>query len=146
MSLSDLASLGSFVSGAAVLVSLIYLSIQVRQTEKNQRALINESYVTRVSENIRWWSEPANRHLQAKVAAGETAFTTDEIMLLGTFFRLAVLSTQAVFQQNAAGLIDKYSYDSAMLSFKGWLSQPVYRALWLRMTATTSPEFCRVIS
>jgi hypothetical protein len=31
MSLSDLASLGSFVSGFAVLISLIYLALQVRQ-------------------------------------------------------------------------------------------------------------------
>jgi hypothetical protein len=31
MSLSDLAPLGSFVSGVAVLISLIYLSLQVRQ-------------------------------------------------------------------------------------------------------------------
>ena len=31
MSLSDLASLGSFVSGAAVLASLIFLTVQVRQ-------------------------------------------------------------------------------------------------------------------
>ena len=34
MSLSDLASLGSFVSGVAVLVSLIYLALQVRQPKK----------------------------------------------------------------------------------------------------------------
>jgi hypothetical protein len=38
MSLSDLASLGSFISGAAVLVSLIYLAIQVRQNTRNVRA------------------------------------------------------------------------------------------------------------
>ena len=42
MSLSDLASLGSFVSGVAVLISLIYLALQVRQTEKNQQSLMQQ--------------------------------------------------------------------------------------------------------
>ncbi|HEX3432128.1 MAG TPA: hypothetical protein VHT03_14710 [Rhizomicrobium sp.] len=42
MSLSDLASLGSFVSAFAVLASLVYLALQVRQAEKNQRAILNQ--------------------------------------------------------------------------------------------------------
>lgn len=50
MSLSDLASLGSFVSGFAVLVSLVYLALQVRQAEKNQRAVLNHGYITRVTD------------------------------------------------------------------------------------------------
>lgn len=47
MSLSDLAALGSFFSGFGVLVSLVFLYFQleqigsqVKQAEKNQRALI----------------------------------------------------------------------------------------------------------
>ena len=34
MALSDLASLGSFVSGVAVLISLEYLALQICQAEK----------------------------------------------------------------------------------------------------------------
>ena len=37
MSLSDLAALGSFVSGFAVLASLIYLALQTRQNVKHKR-------------------------------------------------------------------------------------------------------------
>jgi hypothetical protein len=54
MSLSDLASLGSFVSGIAVLLSLVFLyfqfrqvNLQVKQTEKNQQALIRQNRATR---------------------------------------------------------------------------------------------------
>ena len=43
MSLSDLASIGSLVSGVAVLGSLIYLALQVRQTDRNQQAAIRHS-------------------------------------------------------------------------------------------------------
>src|SRR5215469_15950492 len=54
MSLSDLASVGSLVSGVAVLVSLVLLYFQlrqlnqqVRQAERNQQASIRHSRVTR---------------------------------------------------------------------------------------------------
>ena len=47
MTLSDLAAIGSLVSGLAVLVSLVYVSIQIRQTERNQRALINQGAMAR---------------------------------------------------------------------------------------------------
>jgi hypothetical protein len=50
MSLSDLASLGSFVSGFAVLISLIYLSLQVRQTKRNQQIAIRHSRASRIVE------------------------------------------------------------------------------------------------
>ena len=51
MSLSDLASIGSFVSGIAVLASLIYLSLQVSQNTKHSRALIQQGRVTGITTN-----------------------------------------------------------------------------------------------
>lgn len=50
MSLSDLASLGSFISGIAVLTSLIYLALQVRQTKRNQQIAIRHTRASRVVE------------------------------------------------------------------------------------------------
>lgn len=55
MSLSDLEAIGSFINGLGVLVSLVFLyfqlrqvNLQVRQTEKNQQALIRQNRATRV--------------------------------------------------------------------------------------------------
>ena len=52
MSLSDLASLGSFVSGVAVLISLIYLSLQMRQNSKHTKALVTQNRAERVSSTL----------------------------------------------------------------------------------------------
>ena len=59
MSLSVLASLGSFVSGFAVLISLIYLALQVRQTERNQQISIRHSRVSRTVELHLALADPA---------------------------------------------------------------------------------------
>ena len=57
MSLTDLASLGSFISGVAVLLSLIFLyyqlrqlRAQVRQAEKYQQTLVKQARTSRVME------------------------------------------------------------------------------------------------
>lgn len=39
MSLSDLAAVGSLISGIAVFLSFIFLSLQLRQANRNQRQL-----------------------------------------------------------------------------------------------------------
>ena len=81
MSLSDLAALGSFVSGLAVLVSLIFLYFQlrqvnrqVRQSEKNQLALMNQGVINRTSDIIRFAAEPDINELSSRVIAATSTF------------------------------------------------------------------------
>jgi hypothetical protein len=62
MSLSDLAALGSFVSGVAVMVTLIFLLLQMRQANRNQRALMQRM---RSARNIETWF----KHLDIAIAA-----------------------------------------------------------------------------
>ncbi|MBV8977087.1 MAG: hypothetical protein JO261_11025 [Alphaproteobacteria bacterium] len=49
MSLSDLASLGTFISSFAVLISLIYLAKQITQNTKHTRALIQQGRVSGIA-------------------------------------------------------------------------------------------------
>ncbi len=58
MTLSDIASIGSLISGVAVLVSLAYLALQVRQTERNQRASIHQGASERSANLVLALSSP----------------------------------------------------------------------------------------
>src|SRR5262249_49846165 len=153
MSLSDLASLGSFVSGVAVLASLVFLFFQmrqmteqVRQSEKNQRAVVNQGLSTRASDNIRWLAESPVNELRTRVIAGDTTFTAEELRGVSMAFRLALNQTQDMYVQNKAGLMDPMMFENAILITKDhWLSRAVFRALWAREAATFVPEFRAVI-
>src|SRR5215469_14534496 len=115
MSLSDLASLGSFVSGAAVLISLIYVGYQIRQASKHQRALMNQGYFARVQENLHWLAAPVNNQLRARINAGETTFTEEELYLLNVVLRTTLLNVQDVYQQHQSGLLDTEVFESSTL-------------------------------
>jgi hypothetical protein len=152
VSLSDLASVGSFVSGVAVLASLVFLYLQMRhlgrqmaQSDKNQRAAINEAYAARASEGLRWGAEAANASLTARVNQGDQSFTAEELVRLGFAFRAQVLNALTAMQHYEAGLIDRASYDLVILSFKGHLTQPVNRVMWARQAAITPPSFSKVV-
>ena len=49
MTLADIADLSQVVASAAVVASLIYLAVQVGQSERNQRALIQQGRADRAT-------------------------------------------------------------------------------------------------
>jgi hypothetical protein len=139
MSLSDLASLGSFVSGLAVLVSLVFLYFQlgnlnrqVMQAETNQRAALSQGYSTRTTDTLHSFNQLPMNELLTRVDAGDTKFTAEELWALTRAFRIIIISAQDAYFQHQSGLLDKPTFDYAMAALRGWLTQPVYRALWLR--------------
>ena len=84
MTLSDLASIGSLISGVAVLISLIYLALQVRQSDRNQRTLLQQTASTRNAQGSARLTEPHLAELYAKAVHNDTNFTTAQVVQLAT--------------------------------------------------------------
>jgi hypothetical protein len=145
MSLSDLAAIGSLVSGLAVLVSLVYLSLQVRQTDKNQRALMNQGTVTRNTDIVMFQTEPHISVLTSRVTSGETEFSAEELNLLILRVRMTMLTAQDTYVQFKAGLVDQITLDNSNAVMRFVLSQPVYRALWKIARGSYAPEWAAVV-
>jgi len=145
MSLADLASLGSFVSGFAVLVSLVYLALQVRQAERNQRALINESIITRVSGMLLGLSQQPFAAALAKQQSGATDFSAEEIVQMNWAMRMRLLSLQDSILQHRNGLIDAITLENSVRAVGNTMLQPVERALWLRNRSTYASELAAFV-
>ncbi|HUO89200.1 MAG TPA: hypothetical protein VMU08_08495 [Rhizomicrobium sp.] len=141
MMLSDLASIGSFVSGVAVLISLIYLALQVRQAERNQRAALTQGYVNRAVDATCWFVENGIVDAMGRVMSGETEFTHDELNRLTAALRVIVLNAQDTYLAHAAGLVDQSIFDTAMIQLRSYLAQPVMRALWVISARAFAPAF-----
>ena len=103
MSLSDLASLGSIVSGFAVLVSLVYLSLQVRQAERNQRALMQQGRANRVSDNSFRVAEPGLSVVFSKGSRGDENLTSEELFQFLYMCRGGFLSGEDSFLHHLSG-------------------------------------------
>src|SRR5215469_15552872 len=120
MSLSDLASLGSFVSGVAVLISLAFLyfqlrqvNSQVRQTEKNQQASIRQARSTRgVDITLRAATDPSLCEALTKGHPGRDDLSGVGLMQLYLYWRACFYEWEDAFYQHHDGLLTQSGFHS----------------------------------
>jgi hypothetical protein len=141
MSLSDLASLGSFVSGIAVLVSLIYLALQIRQAEKNQRASIHQGRVGQSVDRLLRFVEPELLRPYMKGLYGRDA-STEELEFQQFVFAMAAIAreVQDLYFQNDLGLLDDQSLRNHLVPLYAALRSPGGKAFWKLMRGTADPR------
>jgi hypothetical protein len=131
MNLSDAASVASVVSSAAIAVSLVYLALQVRQAERNQRGLMQQGRANRVSDfSMRLAENPTLSALLAKGAWTPEQLTVEEFERYLSYCRASFLSGEDTFLQHRAGLLDEASFHGFVAGAQQALVRPGYRAAW----------------
>jgi hypothetical protein len=130
MTLSDLASVGSFVSGAAVAISLILLLFQMRQNDKTLRASMQQSRTARYAEQILRPTEPYL--CEAVTRAAQADMNLDAFMIMAFTRHTANLfwNSEDIFLQHRAGTIDRSAFESDVAILSKFLETPAYRVGW----------------
>ncbi|MFI4935494.1 MAG: hypothetical protein ACHP7N_12795 [Caulobacterales bacterium] len=135
MGLSDVATLASIVSSAAVAISLIYVALQVRQAEKNQRALMQQGRADRAWEGSFRVADPVMSVVFHKGLRRPEELSADELDQFLSICRAAFLSGEDSFLQHRSGLLDGTAYASFVAGVRGYIAgSPGLRAAW-RLTS-----------
>jgi hypothetical protein len=130
MSLSDLAAIGSLVSSIAVLVSLIYLGVQVRQTDRNQQAAIRHGRSSRLVDITLAATDASVADAVSKGLAGTDDITSTQINQF-LFYMIAFFNdAEDAFYQHEQGLLNAEAYASFTASWRWALSTPGWRVAW----------------
>ena len=146
MSLSDLASLGSLVSGLAVLGSLIYLNIQTRQATKHQRSLMMQGRATRTIElALRSGDSSFASSLEKLGEAGPDALSLVELSQIVSMVQANIISLEETWLEGREGLQSKTTHEVTMRRIALMFSLPVFRAGWAQQRLTSDPEFVAVV-
>jgi hypothetical protein len=130
MSLSELASLGSFVSGFAVLTSLIYLALQVRQTERNQQISIRHSRVTRTVELHLALADPAVADAWLHGWGSPQDITHTEVSQFINVCRALFFHFEDSFYQREEGLLNDEAFETVVAGARLIARSPGVRAAW----------------
>jgi hypothetical protein len=131
LTLSEVATLASIVSSAAVALSLVYVALQVRQAEKNQRALMQQGRADRAWEGAFRVAEPTLSATFYKGMRQPQDLSADELDQFLSICRAAFLSSEDSFLQHKSGLLDRSAYASFVTGLKGYLAgAPGLRAAW----------------
>jgi hypothetical protein len=129
MTLSDLAALGSFVSGVAVLASLVYLALQLRQAQRNQQASIRQGRAQALMEWNLKAAEPGINETISKLGAN-AASNMSELSQYLSMSRAGFQLYEESFDQRQAGLLSDEAHESFLRNVAATLSVPGFRVAW----------------
>src|SRR5215475_3016805 len=130
MSLSDLASLGSFVSGFAVLISLIYLALQVKQTRRNQQIAIRHSRVSCIVELHLALADPGVVDAWLHGARSPQDITQTELGQFTNLCRALFFHFEDSFYQREEGLLNDDAFETVVAGVRLSARSPGFRAAW----------------
>jgi hypothetical protein len=130
MTLTDLASFGSFVSGVAVLTSLIYLALQVRATERNQQISIRHSRASRTVELHLALADPAVADAWLRGTACSPEITQTQLTQFNNLCRAFFFHFEDSFYQRQEGLLNEAAFETVVAGVRFLSRSPGVRAAW----------------
>ncbi len=141
MTLSDLAAIGSFISGVAVAVTLIVLVVQTRQSIKNQRSLILQGQFARTSELILKLSESHLSDIAVRVDRSEPSLSSSELLAFTRVWHAFFAGLADSYLQHKLGTLDRANWDSVVTGLKQMMTLPSVRVSWKMTRMLTDGSF-----
>ena len=130
MSLSDLASLGTFISGMAVVVTLVFLLLQMRQANLNQKSLMQQGRTQRTLGLLMLLTNPQLCEIVTRAFKGDPTLSEAEYVAFYGYAAGIFWNYEDSFLQFEAGTLDATSWASDVSSLRRFCTNPAYRAVW----------------
>ena len=152
MSLSDLAAIGSLVSGVAVLVSLLFLYFQlaqmreqVVQTETNQRGANAVQFGAAASNFTLKLMEPQFAEVQRKLYRSDPSFSDAELFQAMNLVQTYLNQLFDTFALQKLSLIDEATAEARLNPVKLIFGQASVRAIWPMLKQNVTEESRRFV-
>jgi hypothetical protein len=141
MTLSDIASIAGAVSAVAVLVSLVFLNIQVRQSKKNQRALIQQGRAGRTADIAMQIMASDFAEVYCRCMNGDSNISETQLAQFMGYCRALFLGAEDSFLQHRGMLLDGLAFASFTESLRAIFTSPGIRTAWTMTREWYGPEF-----
>jgi len=148
VTLSEIASVATAISGLAVTISLIYLAIQTQQNVRHTRALIHQGTAARTTALLLGLM---NAEAAAAWIEGNGGTPTPELIRKRQFEQhcgTAMIAMEDYFSQHEEHLLSEEQFARGSATFRTLLKEPGMRAYWLRqreIIADAAPRYCAFI-
>ena len=130
MSLADISAIATIVSGAAVVISLIYLSQQIKQAQRNQQAQMQQTRTAGITDMNIALADPLIAAAYNKGLAGDPDMTPTEVRQFLSLARCGFINMENNFIQHQDGLMSDEAFHSSLEGARFQASFPGLRAAW----------------
>ena len=140
MTLPDIAAVGSLVGGLAVVASVIYLAVQVRQAERNQRAALQQGRAARNSELLLRCAEPDFVTAFMRGGDCDSAILPVEFQQFQLIFRAFIVGVEDTLIHHQEGLLPDTALESLTDTLRATFALPGWRAMWRERPVESHPR------
>jgi hypothetical protein len=137
MTLEQISYLSQTVAAAAVVVSIVYLAIQVRQTERNQRALMQQARTERGMVLAASMEAPHFADIWVKVTSDSPDLTAKDVSILTSFLRRWALNLLDAQANHAMSLLSDEALERTCAAARWGFAYPIARAVWMATVRAT---------
>jgi hypothetical protein len=130
MSLEQIFYMSQSVAAVAVVASIVYLALQVRQSERIQRAMVQQGRADRASHRAMIMASPDLAEVVQRGMAGNKELTREEFNQWTMICRSLFITVEDSFMQHKSGLLDDVAFHSFEAGTRTFFSSPGLRASW----------------
>lgn len=145
MDLATLVNIASIVSSIAVLISLIYLALQIRQGALNQRAQMDRGSSQQVGEWLQFIAGPDIAPLILRGHVCDPSLSASERQrYLWSMYPLFLHFEDSYFQRRA-GMLGQGQYVSILGHLRSQCSTPGFRSIWRHIRTRFPGDFVEFV-
>lgn len=141
MNLTELAAIGNFVSGVAVFISFVFLALQLRQANRNQRSLMQHGRSGHARDVFLRFADPGVTALVLRAFEADPTLSDAEYFAFYSLAGAIFHNYEDSFRQFQAGTLDRDSWESDRRTLSWLLTVPAYRAAWRAMRDSIGGEY-----
>lgn len=139
--LSDMASIAGAVSAIAFVASLVFLNIQVHQSEKSQRAMIQQGRAERTADIAMRLLSSNFAEVYCRCIKGDSSISETQLIQFMGYCRAVFLGAEDSFLQNRESQLDEMAFVSFTTSLRAIFVSPGVRTVWKMTRGWYGPEF-----
>jgi hypothetical protein len=142
MNLETMSQLGEFVGGIGVILSLVYVAIQVRRNTSSQRADMTARILDRMSAQQHTYAfDPEASKFFSRAITDTSALTVDERIQFAWLMTEFLGAIEFLMQQYDAGNIDEQIWLRWSKTLDWWLTYPGVRSYWISRPTPFTDRF-----
>jgi len=142
MDLDTLAKLGEFVGGAVVVVSLLYLALQAKQSAQQQRSENFGRTIDRVSGMLMELAkDPELNHLLVTGSIGLEYLSPNDRLRLSWLLNTNFSLYEFIFHQHNSKVLPDFVWDKYSKHVDFWISLPGVREWWKSNPGAFTSDF-----
>lgn len=146
MSLEDLGNVGEFVAAVAVVVSLIYLAVQIRQNTRAVRSASYQSIVNTANDlGHNFTQVPGFTALFLQGGMDPSKLSEEQLGTLTAHLVGMFRFYENVFYQHQEGMIDPKLWPGWQHDMLIWFDLPGFRHIWQDIRQRYCTEFSRFL-